>query len=252
LNSRIANLIVLSEGKNPKYALERIAELQSTRLPIEPKIDSPLSIIKSLYHKYDDTSYEAYMDLYSLVISNKNDLSNLNLNGIILPSMPSGFGKVYNLSRIKIENSKFIKALLPSVKFNHGEFVNVDFDGAKLWGADFAFAIFKNSKLMRVDFIGANLCGVQFIDTSLVHANFTNANLVGVDLSKMFIDFGKFKTELKFQGAAYNSEPYSFFNFENDFFGKYGNCKVTHLFPPTKFPQGFNPEEYGMIDISKF
>jgi len=254
LHSRISYLVTMSEGKNSKYVLGRIPELQQTRLPVEPKIDNPLSILKSIYYKYDDINFSAYEDLYELVISNKDNLSNLNLNGLVLPSVSNPFidRKVYDLSGIRIENTKFIKAYLPCVWFKKTEFVNVDFLLAQMVGSDFAFAVFKNSDLMSANLSGSNLCGVQFIDTTYVDANFSNVNLVGADLSAMTVNSGHYKMQPNLQGAIYNSKHYSFVYARKSelTLPNYHSCK-SDLLPPTKFPLGFNPEEYGMIDISK-
>ena len=77
---------------------------------------------------------------------------------------------------------------------------------------------------------------------------------MGADLSDMFISTGKFQTDLKLRDAIYNSEVYNFFNGPELSFilTNYHSCSKKHYLPPTKFPEGFDPEKYGMIDISKF
>lgn len=263
LNSKISNLLAMSEGGKAKYALERVPQLQyATKMPVEPKIDNPTSILKSIHHKYDDLNYSAYEDLYEIIKLNKNNLNNLNLSGLILPSIPTIIPKIggalatpkYDLSEIVIENVKFTQAKLFAMRFEHTEFINVDFFLAELLGANFSFAIFKNSDLTNANLQASTLCGVQFINTSYINANFKEANLVGADLSNMLLNSERFKPQPDLQGAVYNSARYNFMSGNLDKFNipyaMYASCG-TDYFPPTKFPKGFDPERHGMINISK-
>ncbi|MDP5110723.1 MAG: pentapeptide repeat-containing protein [Rickettsiaceae bacterium] len=141
-----------------------------------------------------------------------------------------------------------------ATRFERTRFVNVDFLSAELIGANFSFAIFKNSDLTSANLQASTLCGAKFIDTVYANANFRESNLVGADLYNMLLNSERFKLQPDLQGAVYNSERYNFMSGNLDKFNipytMYSSCG-TDYFPPTKFPEGFDPEKYGMIDISK-
>ena len=128
--------------------------------------------------------------------------------------------------------------------------------------ADFAFVKFINSRLGDVNLQGSNLCFAQFINTYLIMtSNLDEANLVGSDLSKE-LEVGEFSIDGRIhsmspslQGAYYNSKAIINNSHQYHFLkSNFSSCveEFDQLFPPTKFPPGFDPEAHGMIDISKW
>ncbi len=250
LDNKVTNLITLAGGKNLKLALERIPMLQRRKIPIEPKIYNPLSVFYSLNSNYDDVNFEVFNELRFLVISNKYNLSDLNLNGIIL----RGFGNIrldHDFNDSKFLNISFIQAGLNHNIFTKGKFIKVDLWGANMENCDLAFSEFYNSSLRSTKFKQSNLCGVKLINTDYTDADFRQANLIGVDLSAMsIVDVCGMLPKL--QGAYYNSSQISIINEKQFIFitNQFPSCTKKSFFQPTKFPNGFDPKKEGMIDIS--
>ncbi|MCC8371407.1 MAG: pentapeptide repeat-containing protein [Rickettsia endosymbiont of Pseudomimeciton antennatum] len=251
LDNKVSRLVTLSEGKNPKLPFEIIPYLQQKTVPVEPILFQPLSIWKSLNPKHNQVNIEIFNELRFLIANKKQNLKDLDLSGIML--FGTGNNKYdTDFSKSYFHNIKFFRANLSLNNFQKSEFSDVDFWGAKLLGCDFALSKFTNGTYLEsADFSGSNLCGVEFINASYNTTIFSNTNLIGVDLSKMLI-FNTHQTNL--QGAYYNSKPLTamsglqmeLINRVNPSCSRYMFSKG---FPATKFPEGFNPKEHGMIDI---
>jgi hypothetical protein len=259
LNSQITNITTLSEGKNPNLALQGIPRLQK-KLPVEPKIYNIITSIKSLFPCFDDYNRGAYQELSYLLAHHKDSLKNLNLNGFTFLGS-SDDPESGNFKYSDFQNVKLVKARLSNSNFSYSKFYEVDFFVAEMENADFAFVTFDKCKLDAVNLQGSNLCGAQFINSGLDgSSNLDQVNLVGVDLSKAFnfeeIDIrGRIHlTSPSLQGAYYNSKAINIFNDAQYVFLSlnFPSCVKDHReFPPTKFPEGFDPEAHEMIDISK-
>ncbi len=53
-------LVTLSEGKNPKFAFERIPYLQQETVPVEPIFFQPLSVRRSFDPKYNQVNKDNF------------------------------------------------------------------------------------------------------------------------------------------------------------------------------------------------
>ena len=251
LDNKIANLIVMSEGSNSKAALERIVLLEAKKIPFKPKLYDLFSIIKSVNQNYDDIDLEAYQDLYFLVSAHKNHLAEINLNGIILPGTKKYKGGV-NFNYSNFRKVSLVGSQMPNNVFWYSQFYKVDFYLSNMMKCDFAFATFTNSDLSGASLSYSNLCGAKLIDTLYVGVDLSGANLIGVDLSTMLIHDTAIP---KLNGAYYTKLLYpshvsdKYRDVLLRFFAKCMNVK--NGFPPTKFPDQFDPKKHGMIDISE-
>jgi len=87
------------------------------------------------------------------------------------------------------------------------------------------------ANLQTVNLQGANLRAAELTRADLTNANLSAANLRAANLEKANLQ-GANLTEANLQGAKYNSEEIdSYVNF----------------YPPTKFPEGFDPVAAGMV-----
>lgn len=235
IDNKVVNLVTLAEGQNRKFVLERIPSFQKIKVPTEPKIHNIFSIIKSLIPAYDDINFDLWKELSILVAYYKNDLKSLTLNGINL----SGMGKLYydiSFKNSYFEKVSFIKAVLNFNDFQYSKFIDTEFRGA--------------------DLRESNLCGAKLHQTSYFDTDFSYTNLIGVDLSNIIVLPHTIESVVHLENAYYNSQTikmtseFEIFNFLALHFPTCIDFTIEG-FPPTKFPQGFDPEIYGMIDMSK-
>lgn len=255
IDNKVVNLVTLAEGQNRKFVLERIPSFQKIKVPTEPKIHNIFSIIKSLIPAYDNINFDLWKELSILVAYYKNDLKSLTLNGINL----SGMGKLYydiSFKNSYFEKVSFIKAVLNFNDFQYSKFIDTEFRGADLRKNDFSFSEFNNSRLDGADLRESNLCGAKLHQTSYFDTDFSYTNLIGVDLSNIIVLPHTIESVVHLENAYYNSQTikmtseFEIFNFLALHFPTCIDFTIEG-FPPTKFPQGFDPEIYGMIDMSK-
>ena len=263
LGNKISNIINFTTNDKNRILLFRgITFLIYEKVPFEPKVYNIFSSFKSLLPHYDDLHFDSIRELNFLTSLNKNDLKGLNLNSFIFLGSNYIKNQGFDFKNSKFENVKLFKAILSYNLFTDSIFENVDFFVAEMKSADFAFTKFINSRLDHVNLRGSNLCFAQFINSHLsAPSNLDETNLVGSDLSKE-LSFGEFNIEGRIHsiapslhGAYYNSKAivvndqrqFEFLNLN------FPTCvKNYNHFPPTKFPEGFDPEAHGMIDISKW
>lgn len=259
-DTKITNLVTLSEGKNPKAAFETIASLSNKPIPVEPIIYNLLSSIKSLLPWFDGYNGRAQKELNHLLAYHKNSLKNLNLSGFKFLGS-SDDSEAGNFKYADFQNVKLYEAKLSKSNFSYSKFYEVDFFGAGIENADFAFVTFNKCKLDAVNLQGSNLCGAQFINSGLDgSSNLDQVNLVGVDLSKAFnfeeIDIrgSILLTSPSLKGAYYNSKAFNIHQVQYMFLTlKFPSCAERYKeLLSTKFPEGFDPEAHEMIDISKW
>lgn len=282
LQSRISKVVTLSEGEHRKAALSLIPHLQ-VKLPLEPKIYNLYSSIKSLFPYFDDYNSEAAPELNYLIELHKSDLSDVNLNGIIFLGDTRLFPvpettEIINLNGLilnnvtiplgpnftnsNFKNIELIKSTLSHLNFRYSNFDKVNFLLAKMNNTDFAFSSFNGCNLSSVNLSNSNLCGSSFMDTNLNTAKLKGANLIGVDLSNAIFLIPNHKAlEKNLQGAYYNSGRVNEESKKQVDFISYTKCIDNRFFigttnrffiKATKFPEGFDPDKYGMIDISKW
>ncbi|HEX5376673.1 MAG TPA: pentapeptide repeat-containing protein [Solirubrobacterales bacterium] len=115
-----------------------------------------------------------------------------------------------------IVGSKFRGANLLEASFERANLIESDFSRAKLSGADLSRASLLGVKMTRADLSRAKLNGASLVGTKLNGADLEIANLSGADLRASSLHRA---ASLKY--AEYTAE--------------------------TQFPEGFDPEEHGMV-----
>lgn len=267
LNYKIANVITLSEGRYKTSALHKITSLSKGKIPEEPLIYNIFSSIRALLPQFDSFSYDNCKELNNLLAHYKSDLTDVNLtkfifcgdkrkkiDNLLLDS--DGFNsKNLNFADSIFTRVDLSKAILRDNFFLNSNFSDVVFNSADMSGADFAYTSFVRCDFFQAKLRQSNLCGVKFTDAkSFQGADFSDSNLVSADLA--FLSLNDL-SEMKLQNAYYNSEILNFNTESSDkqiYFmaHEFPRCLRDHpILPPTKFPDGFNPKEHGMIDISK-
>lgn len=250
LERTISRLTKLATEPYTKLALERIPLLQYTTKTLnQPTFFNPLSIFYTFYPPKNEFNTELLSESRFLVLLNKQNLFDLNLNGIHLENFEKSNPDFRNSH---FRNVSFIRANLNHNSFVGSKFIGVDFWGASLQNSDFAFSIFERSDLQSADLRGSNLCGVKLINTDYANTDLRGANLIGVDLSNRSLSHHHDTGLPKLQGAYYNSKPLSSLDSWNSAFLKqyFPTCRA-HNFQTTTFPPGFDPEKHGMIDPLK-
>jgi uncharacterized protein YjbI with pentapeptide repeats len=254
LDSKIANVTTLYTGSKPKLALERIPRLQ-IKLPTKPIIHNVITNIKTLFPYFDDYEYEAYKEMTYLIIDHKHNLIDLNLNGLVFLGSPWFLNASDNFTYSNFKRVKLFNATLSFNNFIDSNFDNVDFFGAKMDNANFAFSTFYKCRLDYTNLGSSNLCRAKFINTIINTVNLKNSNLVGVDLSDSILAYPEhFKDDFleNLQGAFYNSKKITLSDDAQYKFVLETKCDDLNHVPSTKFPTWFDPEKYGMIDVSKW
>lgn len=250
LDTKISNLITLSEGKNPKVAFETIASLSNKLIPVEPIIYNILSSIESLLPWFDGYNVEAQKELSRLLAYHKANLNGLDLEGFIFVGKTE-FKNGADFRYSSFNDIGLVKATLKDNIFQYSDFFAVDFSEAKMNNTDFAFSTFEGCALHMANFESSNLCGVNFVNIKLGILNLSYANLVGADLSGFL--FHPTESLANLNGAYYNSDPVKWYKEKQmKFIKRFPSCEDAFPFTPTKFPEGFDPEAHGMIDISKW
>ena len=126
------------------------------------------------------------------------------------------------LSGVNMSHSKIINCTLRNAELNNALCVGTHFSQSSLIMIDAQFANFENAVMKDIQIIGAKfeeaiLKGANFNGSDIGHACFKKAVLLDAELLCNRID------QASFEGAVYNSA--------------------------TKWPEGFNPLEYGAIEI---
>ncbi|NRA74125.1 MAG: pentapeptide repeat-containing protein [Rickettsiales bacterium] len=283
LEQRVNNLVT-QIGYN-KNALSLIPELQSRTTPRQPSIFNFITNIRVLIaytknkslrkntHLTPITSLEHYTidrdilkELHKIIAINKHQLSNLNLESL--------WSINQNLSQANFYNSNLYQA-----NFYGNDLTGANFKYAKLMNAKFLPSRSSLSNLTEADFSYSDLFNANFHLAKLKNANFKNADLTETNFIDAWLVGADFRdTNLKFnkpenmKGAIYNSKNIranSMYVRLNPFLAiknieRTTLCKKKGLMHkscdqyidnsiiyPTKFPDGFHAEDYGMIDISE-
>ncbi len=136
----------------------------------------------------------------------------------------TSFERPIPLTGADLKYATLTKADLPGI-----ELLNADLQSAKLTNANLTGAILNNAKLQKAKLEGANLTGAYLQEADLSYAYLVGADLRGVDLSATILAGAILK------GAKYNDRKLEI---------AYPDGKIT--IEPTRFPQGFSPEQQGM------
>lgn len=272
LESQKNFIISQAESDNWKVFSTEIANLQLTKIPTSPTITCPLSVIASFFHYFDKIDDQTVNELQAVIYRKKSNLSDLNLSNLILSnnidlvnSDISGKSfKIYaiknrNFSKSKFENSILDKADLKNINFYKSNFKNAVLTYTNMSNCNLSDSNLKDAILMKANLNGANLLYSTLQNAVLEETNFQNAILIGVDLTETH----DIETA-NFTGALYNSRTLELKNIPKDheinsFCNKnqlprscYDFLKnnINSIFEKaTKFPSGFNPKLYNMIDV---
>jgi len=153
--------------------------------------------------------------------------------------------KIFNANKEVVYESP--KDALYSQRLNKDSFSRMNLDGAifdglcleasDFWATSLANSSFKNCDLYWADFTEVNLQNANFEGALLRGCDFTQANLFNVNLKNADLGLDNMgHTPAKFQGANLGGAIVD----GADFFGAEYDSK-------TIFPEGFSPEEHGMI-----
>ncbi|WP_028313351.1 pentapeptide repeat-containing protein [Desulfatibacillum aliphaticivorans] len=144
-----------------------------------------------------------------------------------------------NFTEANLHMAKFIMSDLTGADFTNGNLSGAKFSGGRFTGADFLYADLTNARFFDVDltrafFLDANLTGAVFSrvdlkNAELIGGDFSMARFNAADLSgATLFDADLTKTNLnktKLIGTKYDKT--------------------------TKFPDGFKPEEHGMVFVEE-
>ena len=129
-------------------------------------------------------------------------------------------------------------------------------DGAYFYGANFTKARFKAAKMRGVNLFSATLRNADLADAVLVEADLrgvdaTGANLTRADLTRAIL-FGADLSDVQLEGAKLRGARLNGTNLTTaqlagaDLSGAL--YTATRHGYPTRFPQGFQPKQHGMIE----
>ena len=162
---------------------------------------------------------DEHKDIRSINLGHIDKLTgNLNLEGADLSNSRFNYLDLSNsnLKNANLENSIFVQT----------RFRGADLENANLRNSKLTFAKVGGANLKNADLEGAYLCGAGFKNTNLLGANLRGANLQYADISDSLIKLSDSDSPPNFKNATYN-------------------CR-------TKFPNDFNPEKEGMIEVDMY
>ena len=172
-----------------------------------------------------------YEDIYAN-LEEKIDLttSQLDLEGANLSN--SRFENIdlsdSNLRNANLEKSLFLKTYM----------IGVDLENANLKNSKLTFSDVGGANLINADLEGAYLFGVKFKNTNLLGANLRGTNLQRADISDALIKLSDLDSENRLINNYIEEKKLTPPDFKNATY----DCG-------TKFPNNFNPEKEGMIEV---
>lgn len=168
----------------------------------------------------DDQSIDFHLAYIEGLNLSKRDSSGENFE---LANLPGA-----NFSESSLENAIFRRTTAPNSLFNGSNLKDADMSNSFLMGADFrGVSDFTGLRLTQAKLSGANFEGADLRNAQFYETDLAGANLAGADLRNDNFYVGHFlgrpMARAFLRGAQYSSE--------------------------TKFPEGMDPEEFGMIKI---
>lgn len=189
LNRAKARLDNISNVKEQQVRLSLISEIQSSKIPIEPKYQNVLQTINSFFGQKIINS--DLLQTTKLLLVNEKDsivrvkIKDIDFSGIDFKS--TVFKNAY------FKNSKFIDCSFNNCIFDHSQFYDSDLSGAWINNCNMEHLNFSGSKLHLFQCSGTSLKFADFRSTDLERgyfnccnldsANFALSNLINCDFS---------------------------------------------------------------------
>ncbi len=139
----------------------------------------------------------------------------------------------------KLNGSSLSLADLSEADLRETYLIGAYLRGAHLRGANLSVANLSGAYLIGANLYRANLSGAYLIGANLYRANLSGANLIGANLSGAYL----YRADLR--GADLYRADLRGANLIG------ANLSGAKFDSNTIFPEGFNPEEYGMINIDE-
>ena len=186
-----ASIIISQVGSNIK-ALERIPAAQKMTLPsVEPEFTKPSTILFS-FTRPPSPRQDTVDELKSLVASNSEQLTGLNLSDIDL-SRPKTFESVRQARAVVLgttfsrkehmAGANLSESVLRNAKLSNANLLRADLSKANLEQADLSRALLFKANLNRANLKWANLGWADLSHADLRWANLGWADFHGADLS---------------------------------------------------------------------
>jgi hypothetical protein len=140
-----------------------------------------------------------------------------------------------SLAKLEAPGAYLRKVNLPDADLRFANLKRTNLFGANFQGADLRYAQFKRANIDNADFRGAKLRHANFQGADFFEqAKFQNADLSSADLEDSELNL----SESNLEGAKYTEEDTS---------KEICNSMMKEPPCPTRFPEGFNPQEAGMV-----
>ncbi len=178
LETRITVVATQLATISRKAALNRLSAIQEIEIPTAPKILRIWSPYTSLLGKQKKDE-DIIDQIQELIISEKEDLKEVNLNGIDLSArlIDNTYFKNVDLSSANLSGASLIYADLSSTNLS-----SANLSSANLSSAMLGLAKLPSANLSSANLIGANLSVANLSYADLSSANLIDANLYGADL----------------------------------------------------------------------
>ncbi|HKO47085.1 MAG TPA: pentapeptide repeat-containing protein [Polyangiaceae bacterium] len=144
--------------------------------------------------------------------------------------------------RADLVGAQLDDAALDDAYFFSANFTNASLKAAKLSGVNFFAATLINADLSDAELVDADLRGVNAIGANLMRADLTRAILFGADLSDARLDGANLQAA-RLQGANLITAQLVGADLRGALFSTQQGGGY-----PTRFPQGFQPKQHGMIE----
>jgi uncharacterized protein YjbI with pentapeptide repeats len=167
IESSVAGIYAQLGAQNAKKALERIPQAQKMRRPVEPNWFRPASVVCSLLCE-QVIGPETVSALKDIILSFKNDLSELNLSGIDLHEADL---REANLREADLRRAELYSADLREANLRRAELYSADLRKADLRKADLREADLREADLRDADLYKADLRDADLHKADLRWAN---------------------------------------------------------------------------------
>ncbi len=151
-----------------------------------------------------------------------------------------------NLQRVKLQGAKLQEAKLQWAKLQSAKLQSADLQGADLFRANLQGANLFRANLIGANLIGAKLQWAKLQEADLQEANLQEADLKGANLQGANLQWADLQ-EAKLQGAELHGAKLQRANLQGA--NLQGAKYCTHPNLCTIFPDGFDPNEHGMIEV---
>ncbi len=180
LNTTVAQLDPI-KSKAFKNLIARIPVIQKEKIPVQPSIFNPFSIVRSLFFPAEQNTGIIKRTIEEVIEVWKEDLEGVNLMDV---DLTGAYLWDANLTGASLEKANLTEADLWKADLTEAHLWKADLTEAHLWKADLTKADLWKADLTKADLREINLTEAYLREANLTGASLEKANLTEADLWK--------------------------------------------------------------------